>query len=84
MEEVVIPSINQYGKKFRSDWKDVTLTEFLKWIGIWIAQKLLIASMVKPGILGAFNIVKSIPAMDFGRFMPRNRFEQILTQWLCS
>ena len=55
MEEVVIPSINQYGKKFRSDWKDVTLTEFLKWIGIWIAQKLLIASMVKPGNTGSLQ-----------------------------
>ena len=75
--ENVLPTINKKGFSSSSAWKELTYSEFLVWVGLWVAMT---SYQIRGNRDRYWNKVPSkvFPAMDFGRFMTRNRFSAIV------
>eukprot|EP00122_Pirum_gemmata_P020669 Pgem_evm1s19311 len=76
VETVILPCTNDYAEEMNSNWKPVNKGEFYRWLGLWC----LMLVHRHPGRRMYWSKPDSdVPvSYDFGKYMSRNRFEDIL------
>ena len=77
IEEELLQTINNKGKTlFGSTWKDVKLGEFLLFMGLLISMEVMTLTRRRKYWRTEGN--GPFPALNYGKYMPRTRFENIL------
>jgi hypothetical protein len=77
IQNVVIPETNRNAKKNNPDWDDIDLDVFLQLLGLLLAMEVYQIHGPRRSYW-AESSHGLFPSMDFGKVMPRDRFEAIL------
>ena len=72
LRNTILPMTNRKGKSTFSPWKEITVGEFLTWLGIRFFQETLRLSSIND--YWGSNSCGAFPAIDMTKFMHRSRF----------